>query len=167
MTFAGVEHMVGTTSRGSLMTQTEEWPCGQGQSIAVRADSYAAFIEQFIAQHDPTNVSPDGGLPPVGQLDAGPPPVGQVDAGGPPFGQTDAGAPPVGQGDAGHLPGGDSDAGGPGDDDAVLVSAGCTCRASGGAASVSGSALIGLWLLALARARRTRRRGIPGERSAA
>jgi len=53
MRFAGDERMVGTTSRGSLEAPGREWPCGQGRSIAVRADSYAAFIDEFIALHDP------------------------------------------------------------------------------------------------------------------
>jgi MYXO-CTERM domain-containing protein len=85
MTFAGVEYMVGTTSRGSLMPGgTMEYPCGQGRSIAVRADTYADFIDDFIAVHDPGAADqPDAGAPPTGQPDAGAPPTGQPDAGDP------------------------------------------------------------------------------------
>lgn len=54
MRFDGAERMVGTTSRGSLETPDREWPCGQGRSIAVRADSYAAFIDDFVAAHQIT-----------------------------------------------------------------------------------------------------------------
>ena len=46
-----------------LKTATTEWPCGQGQSIAVRADSYSGFVDDFIAAHDPgggTQNPPDG-----------------------------------------------------------------------------------------------------------
>ena len=53
MTFGGVEYMVGVTSRGSLDEQGQEYPCGQGYSIAVRADPYASFIRDFILEHDP------------------------------------------------------------------------------------------------------------------
>lgn len=62
MTFGGVEVVVGVTSRGSLDDRGQDEPCGRGRSIAVRADSYAAFIDDFVAEHDP-GADPDEGEP--------------------------------------------------------------------------------------------------------
>jgi hypothetical protein len=64
MTFGGVEYMVGVTSRGSLDPQGQEYPCGQGYSIAVRADTYASFIRDFIIEHDPGADPGDSDDPP-------------------------------------------------------------------------------------------------------
>lgn len=62
MTFGGVEVVVGVTSRGSLDESGRDEPCGRGRSIAVRADSYAAFLDEFVAAHDP-DADPDEGDP--------------------------------------------------------------------------------------------------------
>jgi len=99
MTFGGVEVVVGTTSRGSLDAQGDEYPCGQGRSIAVRVDTYADFIDDFIREHDPDAVDPGGD--PGEDPDPGPDP--------------DPGADPD--------PDPDGDSGGAG------PSAGCGCRA--------------------------------------
>jgi hypothetical protein len=54
MTFEdGVEVVVGVTSRGSLDAFGREEPCGSGVSIAVRADSHAAFLDDFVARYEP------------------------------------------------------------------------------------------------------------------
>ena len=65
MTLGGVEVNVGVTSRGSLDDTGRDEPCGSGLSIAVRADSYTTFIDEFIAAHDvgPDPVDPDGADP--------------------------------------------------------------------------------------------------------
>jgi len=96
MTFDGVEAVVGITSRGSLDDQGLDEPCGEGLSIAARVDSYAAFIDQFIADNggevDPGDGggAPDdeGGLPDDGGAHPGdgaaqpdpPDPTGDLDA---------------------------------------------------------------------------------------
>lgn len=70
MTFSdGVEVVVGVTSRGSLDAFGREEPCGSGVSIAVRADSHAAFLDDFVARHEPDpsgdgDVDPDEDDPP-------------------------------------------------------------------------------------------------------
>ncbi len=46
MTLDGLEVVVGVTSRGSE-TGGQSDPCGTGRSVATRADSYAAFIDEF------------------------------------------------------------------------------------------------------------------------
>jgi hypothetical protein len=93
MTFGGTEVVIGVTSRGSLMTASEEWPCGMGQSIAVRADSHAAMIEAFIAEHETT-------APPPPDPDPMDPPPDDEDDGhlDPPAAHTDSGCTIAGRG---------------------------------------------------------------------
>lgn len=104
MTFGGVEYMAGTTSRGSLMNQTTEWPCGQGRSIAVRADSYADFIDDFIAEYDPDAVPPPDDDPPGDDAPGDDAPPGDDDPSGgddEPGSSTNSGGCHVGGGSSG------------------------------------------------------------------
>lgn len=84
MTFEGIEYTVGVTSRGS--NDAEGWPepCGRGLSIAVRADSYSVFIDEFIAAHEEADAGTDP-VPDAGAEDAGDPAdareLGDPDAG--------------------------------------------------------------------------------------
>jgi MYXO-CTERM domain-containing protein len=66
MTFDGVEYVVGVTSRGSTGANGVDEPCGQGRSIATRADSYADFIDAFVGgdADDPGQDDPPGDDPP-------------------------------------------------------------------------------------------------------
>jgi len=144
MTFDGSEHVVGVTSRGSLDAQGREEPCGSGRSIAVRADSYSTFIDQFIELHDPTGADD--------VADAGSP-GGGGDGGVPPGEGADSGVPPAGAGDGGASPGG----AGNGDDPRGDVS-GVACQAGGNSAGGGDLLLVsGLALLAVRRRRRRAR----------
>lgn len=62
MTLDGVEVVVGVTSRGSNDDEGNELPCDAGQSIAVRLDSHAPFLDDFMATHDTGELAdPDDG----------------------------------------------------------------------------------------------------------
>jgi len=126
MTIDGVEFMIGTTSRGSVSEQGMEYPCGQGYSIAVRADPYSAFIDDFIEAHDP------GALDEVDEVD-------EVDDEQP---DRDGGDVTDGDVDTDDDARGDGD----GDDDGVdralddgdgeVIDGGCACVAGGSRAQL-------------------------------
>src|SRR5688500_1012922 len=57
MTFDGVEMVAGVTSRGTDI-------CGAGLDIAVRADSFRTWIDQFVAMYDPPACGANGSCVP-------------------------------------------------------------------------------------------------------
>ena len=126
MTFDGVEMVAGVTSRGTDI-------CGAGLDIAVRADSYRTWIDQFVAMYDPPACGGNGtcvpGCTPVDpDCDVAEPDAGVVDPDASTGDDPDAG------------PGG----GGGGDDDpdeGGYVTGGCA--AGGGAGWLIGVLAIG------------------------
>jgi hypothetical protein len=146
MTFDGTEYMVGTTSRGSIDESTgDEWPCGQGRSIAVRADSYLGFIDDFVAVHDPEArpTEPD------------------ADADGDADGDADVDADGDADGDADADGDGDGDGDGAPDDPGDTEGGGCGCLVAGAPADRSPWIAVAAGVIVTASLATRRRRAPP------
>jgi MYXO-CTERM domain-containing protein len=131
MTFDGVEMVAGVTSRGTDI-------CGAGLDIAVRADSFRTWIDQFVAMYDPPACGANGsctpGCTPVDpDCDVAEPDAGVVDPDASTGDDPDAG------------PGGGGGGGDDDPDDGGYVTGGCA--AGGGAGWLIGVLAIGGLLL--------------------